>query len=417
MKFRPVLFLLGVVGVSSVAQAQAQAPQAVETMPAALKHALVLISPKKVWTLQLEPRSNGFNRWYDRDGNAHPLAYAMDGVTLNQQVLPALAPLGGSASLGDTVVGNDVSLEGIKIALGFGVTEDLTLGGYFTHGRNRNDVAFDIAGGNVGWNPLFDRSQAVGPANYPFAAVGMGANEPLGRAGFEQLLTDPAFGYAYDNISTAKHNGFGELVLGAVWRFYKDQRQGLVLGLGWREGIADDDRPDDLFDIPLEDGSDDLMVHVDWYRELGHGLDSRWMVNRTLQTSDTRTMRVVSAGKLLAPISAKEDLKRDLGDIWEYALELGYSWSDWRTSATWRHWQKGTDYYVSALGTDTSAMSENTHASLSQWRWSISWSGISAFQRSTIPLSVMVKLELQDTYDGRNMAELRDIYLTTHLFF
>ncbi len=407
--------LIGVCSIAGDAWAEA-APGALQ-VPAALKHGIVLLSPKHVWSLRVEPKHISADRWFDQAGRAHALAYQADGLKVDASMLSALAPLGAGATLGTTEVSQRVAMQGAVVTYGYGLSADLSLGGYFSYGKSESKISLGMSGGTVGWNPAFNASQPTSQTNYPFAPVGAGASEPLGVAGFERLLTDPVFGYAYDSIQSEEHSGLGELVFGFVWRFHHTDDQGLVLSGGWRQGVADEDRADDLFDVPLDDGSDDLMMQLEWYRELGYGLDARLLGKRTVQTTDTRTMRVANTG-LLAPVSAREELKRDLSDQWDYEAELGYSWStDWRTGILWRRWQKEVDVYVSRVGTDTSAMSEHTNREANQWRLSLSWSGMSAYLAGVIPMPVIVRLEVQDTYQARNAADMRETTLVTYMFF
>jgi hypothetical protein len=120
---------------------------------------------------------------------------------------------------------------------------------------------------------------------------------------------------------------------------------------------------------------------------------------------------------VLAPVSSKERLKRDLGDFWEFDLELGRSLGDWRISTTWHRWQKSRDSYSSPSGRDTSALEAETTVVADQWRLALSWSGVGVWQRGALPLPLVARLEVQDTYAGRNMVDVRDVYLTLTALF
>lgn len=128
-------------------------------------------------------------------------------------------------------------------------------------------------------------------------------------------------------------------------------------------------------------------------------------------------MRVPLPGEVLATAASKERLERHLGHFWEYDIELGHSWGDWRPSVTWHRWQKSPDRYTSPRGQNTAALEVNTNIDTNQWRLALSWSGIGAWQRGEIPLPLIAKLEMQETYEGRNMVKVRDFYLTLTTFF
>ena len=145
--------------------------------------------------------------------------------------------------------------------------------------------------------------------------------------------------------------------------------------------------------------------------------DLRLFVGLKVQLRDRTTVRIPPPGQLLAPASSKEEVSRDLGDLWEYDIELGRSWRDWRGSLTWHRYDKGADRYRSDIGTDTSALEAYTRSYANQWRATISWSGIRAWQRGSIPLPLIVALEMQRTYEGRNFVNVNDLYLRVTTFF
>ena len=385
-------------------------------LPAASAHALAPLAPQDRWVARVELRSNSYDQRYNSNGKSESLGAAFDGVALDANVFPALLALGANASLGTTALSTEVTTKRVELTLGYGVTQDLTVGGIINFGSTQNQVGVSLAGGNVGWNPQFDANQAVGVNNFPFAPLTTGAVAAMTPADINQILANPAFGYEYAPLAGSKTSGPGEVIVGAMWRFHKSHHDNLVWGLGLRKSLADADDPDNLFDVPLDDGSDDLLTQLEYFRHWA-AVDLRGLIKRTIQSSDEVIMRVPAPGEVLATAVSKEKLNRNLGNFWEYDLELGYRWSDWRTSATWHRWQKSADHYSSNLGSNTTALEANTNIDTNQWRLALSWSGINAWKEGNIPMPLVVKLELQETYEGHNMVDVRDIYLLTTTFF
>jgi hypothetical protein len=66
---------------------------------------------------------------------------------------------------------------------------------------------------------------------------------------------------------------------------------------------------------------------------------------------------------------------------------------------------------------DTTALEVNTDILADQWRAAVSWSGVEGWRSGALPLPVIVKLEMQDTYGGRNMTDVRDVYLIVTALF
>ncbi len=382
-------------------------------LAAADAHALVIIAPASRWAVRLELRGNGWNQRYDDNGNLVAMGADFDQVALDNNVLPGLPP---GLSLGTTSFSSNFSNRYGELAIGYGVTSDLTVGVLLPFGQTTNNVNFAVNGGNVGFNPAFDPGLPVGPANFPFAPVGAGVT-PLGTEGVQEVLTNPAFGFAYQRIASTTTSGLSDPTLGLLWRFYRGNNDSLVLGLGYRFGIAKADDPDNLMDFPVGDGSDDLRAQLEYFRNLGANFDLRLLIDRKIQLADTITARVPAPGQLLASADSKQTLDRDLGDFWEYDIELGRSWSNWRGSATWHRYDKEADRYSSNQGSDVSALEANTRTYADQWRASISWSGINAWRRGDIVLPLIVRLEMQQTYRGRNFINVKDIYLRITSFF
>ena len=375
------------------------------------------MAPAGRWATRIELRVNSYDKWYDNNGDRQGFNAAYDGLNLDGAVFPALALLGPSATLGASSLHTKAELEAAQIILAYGLSEDLTAGLILPFVKTRTHVDFSVAGGNTGFNPAFNPGLPMSPTNFPFAPVGGGAAAPLGTAGVKQLISDPVFGYGYAPVADNETSGLSDSTAGILWRCFKDQQSSALLGVGMRFGIAKGDNPDSLVDIPIGDGSNDIRLRLEYFRDLGNDFDLHLLAENFTQLADHADMRVAQSGQLLAPASSKERLRRNLGDYQEYDIELGHRWDDWRASVTGHLYTKAADRYTSDLGADTSALEANTKVRADQWRASISWSGVNAWQQKKIPLPLIVKLEMQDTYGGRNFPKVRDFYLQLTSFF
>lgn len=387
-----------------------------EELPASMGFGLDTMAPEGRWAARLELRSNQYDSRYDNSGKRQDIDAAFNGVNLNAGIFPAFALLGSDASLGITKLDTKVKSQFSILTIGYGVTPDLTLGAIIPYSDATTHAKFTVNGGNVGYNPGFNPSMPVGIGNFPFAPAG-GAIAPMGTAGVQNILTNPAFGYGYKQVRTTSSAGLGDPTLGFLWRFHKTPQESAILGLGVRFGISKKDDPDNLLDIPPGDGSTDIRARFEYFRDLAAGLDLHLLADYNFQTADRVTMRVPAPGQLLALSSSKEKLRRDLGDYYETDIELGYRWSDWRFSATWHRYEEGRDHYRSSLGTDIRSLEMDTHTIADQYRLSVAWSGINAWQQGRLPLPLILKLEMQDTFAGRNFVDVRDFYVQIMSFF
>ena len=340
-----------------------QAETATPSLPAATAHALDGLAPSNHWAARLTVLQNGYDQRYDNNKNR---------VDLDADANALLVPGFG------VTLDSDVTTEFIELMLGYGVTENLTLGVIVPYARTTSRLALsEAAPGNI--------------------AVLQGT---LGALGYTRPLASRAV------------SGFSDPTLGALWRFHQSARDSAVLGFGVRFGVAKADDPDDLADIPPGDGSTDFRFRLEYFRDLGNGWDLRLLGEHQIQTADKVVMR--PGGPFSAP---KETLKRNLGDYQEFDIELGKTWGDWRVSGTWHRYQEEADRYTSSIGTNTSALSANTETLADQFRFGVTWSGVRAWRAGRLFMPLVVKLEMQDAFRGRNFVDVRDVYLrVTGLF-
>lgn len=393
-----------------------QSAWAMDELPTPTAFGLNTMAPESSWGVRFEQRDNEYHQRYDQNGRLQALGASFDNIQLNSSVFNALAPLGTGASLGTTHFNSRVRNQISTLTLGYGLTEDITLGAIIPYVKSRTRVSFDVTGGTVGANPAFDASQPISAGNFPFAPVGGGV-APLDTAGVQNVLTNPAYGYQYKRIASQQSEGFSDPTIGVLWRAYKAADQSLIVGIGWRIGLAKKDDPDNLLDTPPGDGSDDIRTRIEYFKDLGSHIDLRLLADYNWQTRDKANMRIPQAGQLLALASSKQRLQRNLGDFYETDIELGYHWSNWRWAATWHRYEKQSDNYHSALGTDTSSLEAYTYTRADQYRLSATWSGIQAWQQGKLPLPLIVRLEMQDTFSGRNFVDVRDLYIQVTALF
>lgn len=387
-----------------------------ETIPFASGFGLDTMAPAGHWAARLETRRNRYDSRFDDGGRKRDISSPFDGVRLDGTVFPVLGLFGAGASLGTTQLDTHVENSFALLTVGYGVTEDLTVGAIIPYARSHTYARFKVNGGNIGFNPAYDPALPTGPGNLPFAPAG-GAVAPMGTDGVQQLLTNPAFGYAYEPLRDTVSSGLGDPTFGFLWRFHKTARESLILGLGMRFGMAKDDDPDNLLDVPPGDGNTDIRARLEYFRDLGAGFDLRLLAESYTQLADQVKMRVPQPGQLLASANSTETLERNLGNYREFDVELGYRWQDWRLSGTYHRYEESSDHYRSRRGTDTRALEQNTYTEANQWRIALGWSGVAAWQAGKLPLPLIFKLEMQDTQSGRNFVDVRDLYLQITTMF
>jgi len=341
--------------------AETSNPDAANDPPlaAATAHALDGMAPAGHWATRLTLLRNGYDQRYDNQ---------KERVDLDADANVSLAAFGASL---DTEVTTDFA----ELLVGYGVTENLTVGAIIPWARTTSRLQLTEAA----------------PGTVNAVVTGLGYTKPL---------------------STRAVSGFSDPTLGALWRFHQREHDSAVAGFGLRLGMAKADDPDDPADIPPGDGSTDLRFRLEYFRDLGSCWDLRLLGEHQVQLPDEVEMR---PGGVFSP--TKETLKRNLGDYQEFDIELGKVWGDWRVSGTWHRYQEEPDRYTSKIGTDTTALSANTDTLADQFRFGVTWSGVRAWRSGKLLMPLIVKLEMQDAFHGRNFVDVRDVYLrVTGLF-
>jgi hypothetical protein len=338
-----------------------------DALPTAAAHGLDGMAPAGHWAARLTVLRNSYDQRYDNAKNR---------VDMDADYNAQLAGAGFNVHL-DT----RVTTEFTELLLGYGVTENLTVGAILPYARTRNRIRLRDTG-------------------------------PVGASVLQGVLAGPL---GYDPLETTSVAGMADPTVGALWRFHKGEKDSAIAGFGVRFGVARDDDPHNLADVPPGDGSTDLRFRLEYFRDLGRGWDFRFLAEHQIQLPDH--IRARPGNPLTTPAAATERLKRDLGDYQEFDLELGKTWGDWRASVTWHRYQEEQDRYTSALGTDTSFLNANTRTVADQARYGITWSGIRAWRAGKLPLPLIVKLEVQDAVAGRNFVDVRDVYLRVTSFF
>ena len=359
----PVMTRFSILSCFAALLAGLSAAAGAEPVPPAAGFGLDGMAPGGHWAARLTVLRNGYDQRFDNRGRRVDLDRDYNGLDL-ARLNPGLS---GTLRLDTRAV-----TEYTELLLGYGVTDDLTVGIIVPYTRTTTHVRFGVDGG-------------------------------IGNAGMQAVLA----GLGYRTPRTVSVAGFADPTVGVLWRFHKSAVDSAIVGFGVRFGIARDDDPNDLFDIPPGDGSTDLRSRFEYFRDLGQGFDLHLLAEYQVQLHDHVRAR---PGNPLTTASV-ERLRRNLGDYWESDVEIGKRFGNWRLSATWHRYQEKPDRYRSPSGADTSALSAHTDTRADQMRLALSWSGIEAWQGGRLPLPLVVKLEVQDAVRGQNFVAVRDVYL------
>ena len=381
------------------------------------KHALSSLAPQGHWAVRFEGKTKTTDFSYDNSGKKIELGSKYDNVALDKNILPQLSMFGEGASLGITSSSMKIDAEQFELTAGYGLSEDITVGVIVPYRKYQREFKFSVANGNLGINPSFDASLPLSASNSPYLPTSIEGINPMSTADIQNILTSDAYGFGYKELQSTNSSGFADPTVGVLWRAYETSDDSLILGAGYRFGIAKEDDPDNLLNTSIGDGNSGIRLRMEYYKDLTAGFDLYGKVEYGIELEDRVTKRVPKKGEFLAPKSSTERLDRDLGDYRNYDIGVGKSWSDYRGSIAWHRSDKDSDSYHSSKGTDVSVLEADTYSYANQWEASLSWSGLDAWSKGNLALPLIVNLTYRDTYEAKNALDWSEVYLNVTSFF
>ncbi|MCH9741266.1 MAG: hypothetical protein K0U38_10595 [Epsilonproteobacteria bacterium] len=237
------------------------------------KHALSSLAPKGHWAIQLEGKTKQTNFSYNNHGDKAKLGSDYNNINLNQEVLPLLSMFGEGATFGTTSANMEVDSEQFELVAGYGVTEDITIGIIVPFRKYTRTFNFSVGNGNIGLNPMFDSSLPMSPDNSPYLPTSIEGITPMSTANVQTLLGSEALDLGYKPLQSTSNSGFADPTLGILWKAYKSDIHSLILGAGYRFGIAKEDDSDHLLHTDIGDGNSGIRLQVEYFRDLTEGFD------------------------------------------------------------------------------------------------------------------------------------------------
>ena len=353
------------------------------------------ILPKGRSAMRLETRASWAKDEFNGNGDRQALFSDYDNLRLDSSVIP-LVPAG--FSLGTTDLSARMSGKQTRFTFGYGLTDDITVGFQVGYGEAVNKV-----------------NASVTPGNIPPAAVVPGATSATQAV--QTLLSNPAFGYNYKPIQSSTWHSALDPLLGLRWRFDKGENHATVFAPTLRFGVAKQPDPNDLMQMVLGDGTDDILLGVLHTRKLAPRWDLLLSAQYTIQLPDHVTARARGANELLVPSSRLERLKRDRTNPVELTAETGYGFGDWRLSARLEYARGGKDHYTSPTGRDVSGLELGSDFHFLLGYLGLSWNGIPGYLRGEHRFPGIVSLVAATTLEAKNTSAPDTVYLTLTLPF
>lgn len=375
------------------------------------------ILPKGRSAMRLEARASWAGDEFNGNGDRQALFSDYDNLSLDNTLFPTLLPPGltlGTSDLSARMTGKQT-----RFTFGYGLTDDLTMGFQVGYGEAVNSVRVSVSGSNLGANPLFNPALPISGLNSPFAPLALlpPGTPALGTQDVQNLLSNPIFGFGYKPVQTSTWHSALDPLVGLRWRFEKGEDHATVFAPTLRFGVAKQPDPNDLMQMVLGDGTNDILLGVIHTRKLADRWDLLLSAQYTVQLADHVTARARSVNELLVPSSRLERLKRDRTNPIELTAETGYGIGDWRLSARLEYARGGQDHYTSPTGQDVSGLEVGTDFHFLLGYLGVSWNGIPGYLRGERKFPAIVSLVAATTLEAKNTSAPDTVYLTLTLPF
>ena len=359
---------------------------------------------------------------YNSDGEVENVAVDYN-TSLNSSVFPALAFFGPSASIGNSVVSFDYDFNILNLGIEYGISNRLSAGIIIPYWwvTNNVDASVNSSAATVGKSVLADSLVPL-----PFA--GTPDEEPLTTENVQNILGNGldingdgdinVTGFGYKRVETSSDNGLSDMEAGFRYQYFKTDAWRLAFTGGARLPTGKIDDPDNLVDYARGDGTYDLLFRLnnDYTGIEKLVLDGTFRYD--LQLPDREIKRVPADVNL--PITAnKEEVKRDLGDIFELETSAKYSFFDgFNTSMLYKYILKLKDEISGSQGFAYQSLEDETDITEHVLIVGLSYSTIPLFREKKFPFPLIGSISYRNRFAGsNNVLKSQYIALGLQAFF
>jgi hypothetical protein len=373
---------------------------------------------------------------YDEDGNKEKVADKYN-KTLNENVFPALGPLGaafglpaGTANLGQTDVSYKYNFTIIEFNFAFGITDKLSVGTKFPYwfAKNNVDASLDTTNANMGTNPFF--GVAPGPLGRaplaPTPNVG-GPGVPLTTQDIQNLLgpgldvnkdgTIDISGYGYKPVKSWDKQGFSDIEAFLRYQYYKSENWRLAVTPGVRMPTGWTDNIDSLVDYPSGTGAWAGLFRLNQDYIGTKDLFLSATLKYDYYFSDRNYERVPNSTD--QPLTTnKERVHRTYGPFFELELTGAYDlWKGFGPFAAYKFGYKWQNHVSGDRGYDYTSLEEETNATEHVYIIGLQYSTIPMYLKNEFPLPIVAFIGYRNRFAGENVLVSEYIDVGIALYF
>ncbi len=306
----------------------------------------------------------------------------------------------------------DVQVDGF--GFGWGLSNRVTAYGILPYFTARVNIAynrlesnnFQELGDDLSNNTSDEIQQSVGSAIDQIPDV----DAPVIQYAITQEL-------GYKELGTWQASDFGDLELGLMWNFIKEDNWGTLLAAGIVAPTGRVDDPDLLQDFAFGDGQWDIFLEFGGGYYLGNDIVLNSFFRYTYQLSSEKDFRIPeSLDNTLSNVKGRFDEK--LGNILLYQINSEMIINDWiKLKGGYEYQFKEENAYESQYKLGNGILAYNTDFERHIMRLNLEFSSVKLFQNKEFLLPGEIIFGYQDIFSGTNTPKVKQYEIEFRMFF
>lgn len=384
------------------------------------------VLPKGIFNITVNPQFYlPVHHRFGPDGQVEELGQDFNGV-LGSNVFPALGRLEaflglppGSATIGRSVVSIEREFTLIDFYFSYGISDRLSFGVKIPYWfvKTNVDASLDATRATIGKNAALN---TLLPLRFP-GTVPLTTQDVKSLLGRGLDLNGDGLidigGFNYKQFESLEQQGFSDMEGGFKYKYLdtKDWKLAAFLGARFPTGELED--TDDLLDYGFGSGAWGLILAVynDYTGIKDLVLDFTFRYK--LLFSDSLTLRVPRS--VNEPITAnKEDVDRDVGDIFEFETSASYTFAQgWSVSALYKYGFSLKDEVSGRPGISFTSLEDETDYVEHVGIVGLNYSTIPLYQAKKFPVPLSAGITYRNRFAGENALKSQYIGLSLSVFF
>jgi hypothetical protein len=328
----------------------------------------------------------------------------------------------GSGTVGSSVVSFEYDFTIVEFTYQYGITDKLSFGVMIPYWDVKNNVTAELDASNatIGTNPLFAMGLLPSPLNEaPFIPIdpallppGVPPGVPLTTDQVRDLIgegldvdgdgTIDIEGYGYKEFGSWSGSGLSDMEVGVRYQYYQSEKWRLAFTGGVRIPTGDINDPDNLTAYSLGSGAWALLFNFNHDFMPTEKLVINGTFRYELYLPDEELRRVPEA--VDRPITAnKEEVERDLGDIFEFEVSGTYEFFEGLSLfLLYQYGFKLKDEVEGEMGFNYQALEDETDGTEHVAKVGLTYSTISRYLKKEFPVPLEAYVGYRNRFAGSN---------------